>query len=334
MIDLSVGSPVDETPEFIQATLRESSNAPGYPLTAGTPELRAEIREWAQQRLGATGEFDVLPLIGSKELVAWLPTLLEVKSVLYPEIAYPTYSVGSALARAVGTAVPVDAARWPHAELAWINSPSNPTGRVHSANEINAVIDWSHKHDAVVAFDECYVEFGHTAVPQSVLSLTGGNNQNILALQSLSKRSSMAGYRAAFVIGDTGLIARIRETRRHAGMIVALPVQKAMVAALQDDVHVAQQRQRYNARRERLAPALERVGFVIEESKAGLYIWCTRHEADLDSVAWLADLGILATPGRFYGELGAGHIRLALTATDTEIDEVVVRLTSSIYPAE
>jgi succinyldiaminopimelate transaminase len=317
---------VDETPEFIQATLRESSNAPGYPLTSGTPELRTAMREWAQKRLGAIGDFDVLPVIGSKELVAWLPTLLEVKSVLYPEIAYPTYSVGAILAQASGTPVPADALLWPQAELAWINSPSNPTGRVHTDVEILEVINWSRKNGSVVISDECYAEFGHTATPQSILSFTAGNNRNILALQSLSKRSSMAGYRAAFIVGDVELIARIREIRKHAGMMVPTPVQKTMVAALHDDVHVAQQRQRYNARRNRLAPALERVGFMMEESKAGLYIWCTRGEADLVSVAWLADLGILATPGHFYGPLGAHHVRLALTATDAQIDEAIVRL--------
>lgn len=323
-----MGTPVDETPEFIQVALRESSNAPGYPLTAGTPALRGALREWAQNRLGATGDFDLLPLIGSKELVAWLPTLLEVKSVLYPEIAYPTYGVGAILGRAVGTPVPIDPSFWPDADLAWINSPSNPTGRVHSDNEVRAVIDWSRKHDAVVVSDECYLEFGHTSIPESILSFTDGDNRNILALHSLSKRSSMAGYRAAFLIGDKDLIARIREIRKHAGMMVALPVQKAMIAALHDDVHVAQQRERYNSRRERLAPALERSGFRIEESKAGLYIWCTRDESDWDSVAWLADLGILATPGHFYGELGARYIRVALTATDAQIDEAVLRLSA------
>ena len=311
--------------------LCESSNAPGYPLTAGTLQLRTALGEWAQVRLGATGEFDVLPVIGSKEMVAWLPTLLEVTSVLYPEVAYPTYSVGAILAKAIGTPVPIDPSRWPSAELAWINSPSNPTGRVHSDDEIRAVIDWSRKNNSVVVSDECYVEFGHTIIPQSILSLTGGMNQNILALHSLSKRSSMAGYRAAFVIGDSELIARIREIRKHAGMIVPLPVQNAMVAALHDDVHVGLQRQRYNGRRERLIPALERVGFVIEDSQAGLYIWCTREEADLDSIAWLADLGILATPGHFYGDLGARYIRLAMTATDAQIDEAGLRLSAAAY---
>jgi len=326
IVDLSVGTPVDPTPEFIQATLRESANAPGYPLTAGTQELRSAIREWAIDRLGATGDFDVLPLIGSKELVAWLPTLLEAKTVLFPEIAYPTYSVGAILGFAIGTPVSIDPTTWPDAELAWINSPSNPTGRVHSEEELKAVINWARAQKCVVASDECYLEFGDSSQPVSILSLTGGNNSNILAVHSLSKRSSMAGYRAGFIIGDSELIAKLREVRKHAGTIVPLPIQKAMVTALSDDVHVAEQRQRYNSRRERLAPALQSVGFDIHESRAGLYIWCTRHEHDWDSVSWLAELGILATPGSFYGVKGDHHIRVALTATDANIDEAVARL--------
>lgn len=326
IVDLSVGTPVDPTPEFIQETLRESANAPGYPLTAGSQELRAAIREWAIHQLGASGDFDVLPLIGSKELVAWLPTFLEAKSVLYPEIAYPTYSVGAILGSATGTPVPIDSAVWPQADLAWINSPSNPTGRVHSEEELKAVINWARASHCVVASDECYLEFGDGVEPVSILSLTGGNNKNILAVHSLSKRSSMAGYRAGFVVGDAELVAKLREVRKHAGMIVSLPVQKAMITALSDSVHVTEQRRRYNSRRQRLIPALQSVGFEIEESRAGLYIWCTRHEKDWDSISWLAELGILATPGYFYGAIADHHIRVALTATDADIDEAVARL--------
>ena len=326
IVDLSVGTPVDPTPEFIQAVVRESTNAPGYPLTAGTPELRQAIREWAIHRVGASGEFDVLPLIGSKEFVAWLPTFLEADRVLYPEIAYPTYSVGAILASATGTPVSIDPATWPVADLAWINSPSNPTGRVHSDEELKAVINWARQSNCVVASDECYLEFGDGVQPVSILSLTGGDNTNILAVHSLSKRSSMAGYRAGFVIGDADLIARLREVRKHAGMIVSSPIQKAMITALSDEVHVSEQRQRYNSRRNRLAPALQKVGFEIEGSRAGLYIWCTRREPDWDSISWLAELGILATPGYFYGAKGKQHIRIALTATDANIDEAVTRL--------
>lgn len=310
--------------------MRESTNAPGYPLTAGSQELRNAIYAWATRRLGASGEFDVLPLIGSKELVAWLPTFLEAKSVLYPEIAYPTYSVGAILGSAHGTAVSIDPMTWTSADLAWINSPSNPTGRVHSKEELLAVIEWARRTNGVVASDECYLEFGHAAQPVSILGLTGGNNRNILAVHSLSKRSSMAGYRAGFVIGDVALIARLREIRKHAGMIVPFPVQKAMITALSDDEHVEKQRELYSSRRERLAPALQKVGFEIVETKAGLYIWCTRHERDLVSVEWLAELGILATPGYFYGVKGDHHIRVALTATDANIDEAGERLNQVI----
>jgi aspartate/methionine/tyrosine aminotransferase len=162
------------------------------------------------------------------------------------------------------------------------------------------------------------------------LKSTDGDNRNILAVHSLSKRSSMAGYRAAFVIGDPALIAQILEVRKHAGMIVPLPVQQAMVAALSDSAHVAEQRNRYNARRSVLRPALEAAGFTIEDSVAGLYIWATRQESAWDSVAWLAELGILATPGVFYGDAGAQHIRIAMTATDDQIQSAAARLDAKV----
>jgi succinyldiaminopimelate transaminase len=326
IIDLSQGTPVDPTPEFIQQALRDASNSPSYPVTAGTPELRAAIKKWATERLGATGDFDVLPIIGSKELVAWLPTYLESKSVLIPEIAYPTYHVGAVLAAAKSVPVAIDAKSWPTADLAWLNSPSNPTGRVHSAEEVKACIQWSRANKSVLISDECYLEFDQNAHSVSVLSQTGGDNTNILAVHSLSKRSSMAGYRAAFMVGDSALIARIREIRKHGGMMVPLPVQKAMTVALADDVHVAEQRARYNARKDALRPALISAGFTIEFSDSGLYLWCTRNEDAWASVAWLAERGILATPGSFYGEQGKNHIRIAMTATDAHISDAVQRL--------
>lgn len=326
IIDLSQGTPVDPTPEFIQQAFRDSSNSPSYPVTAGTPELRAAIKKWATDRLGATGEFDVLPLIGSKELVAWLPTYLESTSVLIPEIAYPTYHVGALLGGAQSIPVGIDAHAWPVADLAWLNSPSNPTGRVHSITEMKACIDWSRANKSILISDECYLEFDQSAHSYSVLSQTGGDNTNILAVHSLSKRSSMAGYRAAFMIGDSALIAKIREIRKHGGMMVPLPVQKAMTVALSDDTHVAEQRARYNARKDVLRPALEAVGFTVEFSNSGLYLWCTRNEDAWTSVAWLAERGILATPGSFYGALGSMHIRIAMTATDAQIADAAARI--------
>ena len=324
-IDLSQGTPVDATPEFIQEVFKAASNSPSYPVTMGTPELREAIANWAKNELGASGEFGVLPLIGSKELVAWLPTILQSKHVLYPEVAYPTYLVGSMIAQTKSSTVDFDATNWPDGDLAWVNTPSNPTGRVHSDDELLNAINWARKGGVVVA-DECYLEFGNGITPKSILALTGGNNRNILAIHSLSKRSSMAGYRAAMMIGDKDLIAKILEVRKHAGMMVPLPVQKAMVAALGDNKHVAEQRDRYNARKAKVRSAIEKNGFKVDHSEAGLYLWATRDESAWDSVSWFAERGILVTPGHFYGEKGANHVRIAMTATDAQIDELVKRL--------
>lgn len=329
-IDLSQGTPVDSTPQLIQSALKESSDSPRYPVTAGTKDLQDAIRNWAINHLGASGDFDVLPLIGSKELVAWLPTILQSKKVIYPEIAYPTYLVGALLAQAEPIAVGVNAATWPNSDFAWVNTPSNPTGRVHSESELREAIDWSRKSGATLVCDECYIDFGDSVQPTSLLKYTDGDNSNILVVHSLSKRSSMAGYRGAFLIGDPKLIAEIREIRKHAGMMVPLPIQNAMVAALSDEKHVEVQRDRYNARRAILAPALIAAGFKVEESAAGLYIWCTRSEDCWKSVEWLAKLGIVATPGSFYGELGASHIRIAMTATDAQISDAAARIKEAI----
>lgn len=270
-----------------------------------------------------------MPLIGSKEFVAWLPTFLQSKKVLFPKVAYPTYNVGAIIAGAEPVAVDLDAKSWPDSDLAWINSPSNPTGRVHTESELRAAIEYSRSHKTPVVSDECYLEFGDSAQPSSILSFTDGQNSNILAVHSLSKRSSMAGYRGAFVIGDPALIKRILEIRKHAGMMVPLPIQHAMIAALSDDAHVLAQRTRYNQRRKTLTPALESIGFTIDYSEAGLYIWCTRGEDSWKSVEALAHLGILVTPGIFYGADGAQHVRIAMTATDGAIADAAARIRAS-----
>ena len=282
------------------------------------------MRNWATNKLGATGEFDVLPTIGSKEFVAWLPTFLQSKSVLYPEIAYPTYLVGSMISGATAQAVGIDANTWPKADLAWINSPSNPTGQVQSEAELAAVINWSRQKNAIVASDECYISFAKGA--RSILAVANGDNTNLISVHSLSKRSNLAGYRAAFIVGDTKLIAQIREIRKHAGMMVPLPVQKAMVAALSDENHVSEQANRYQQRRSQLKVALEKAGFKIEFSDAGLYIWCTRDEDCWSTVDWFADRGVLVTPGVFYGEHGSKFVRIALTATDENIGKTADRI--------
>lgn len=321
-IDLSQGTPVDPTPKFIQDALASASNSPSYPLTAGSEKLRSAIRDWATSNLGATGEFDVLPVIGSKEFVALLPTFLQSKTVLYPKVAYPTYLVGALMASAKAIPVEIDAKSWPVADLAWINSPSNPTGQVQTDSEILAAINWARENNSIVASDECYLSF--SKLSKSILALTGGNNDGVLSVHSLSKRSNLAGYRAAFVIGDLKLIDQIRQIRKHAGLMVSLPVQQAMIAALSDNNHAVEQAERYARRRSRLISAFSEIGFTIEHSQAGLYIWCSKNEDCFKTVEWFANLGILVTPGSFYGS--DKFIRVALTTSDENIDEVVKRI--------
>jgi aspartate/methionine/tyrosine aminotransferase len=228
-------------------------------------------------------------------------------------------------------AVEIDAATWPKSDIAWINSPSNPTGRVHSKSELETVIAYARSNNSLVVSDECYLNFPDTGPsPISILKLADGNNKNLLAVHSMSKRSNLAGYRAGLIVGDADVIAEIREVRKHAGMMVPLPIQKAMTAALGDEVHVAEQAKRYAARREVLSAALVAAGFKIDFSNAGLYIWCTRGEDSWDSVSWLAEIGILATPGIFYGQAGAKHIRIAMTATDAQIADAASRIMNNL----
>ncbi len=334
IVDLSVGTPVDPVPALVRDALAAASDAPGYPLTAGSPALRRAIGGWLARACGATAEgLGVLPTIGSKELVAWLPTLLGLGPgdiVVIPSVCYPTYEVGARLAGAEVVRADSLTAVGPtsRVRLVWVNSPGNPTGRVLPVEHLRKVVDWARERGAVVASDECYLSLGWEASPVSVLSgaVCGGSYDGVLAVHSLSKRSNLAGYRAGFVGGDPALVGELLAVRKHAGMIVAAPVQAAMVAALGDESHVHEQRRRYAARREVLRAALGHAGFDIQHSEAGLYLWATRGEDCWASVDWLAGRGILAAPGTFYGPGGGRHVRVALTASDERVAAAAARL--------
>lgn len=339
-INLSVGTPVDPTPAVIREALKAAADAPGYPATHGTAALRGAVVDWFVRRRGVANvdPQSVLPTIGSKELVGLLPSLLGLGAgdiVVHPSIAYPTYDVGARLAGATPLAA-TDVSEWEGnaaVKLVWVNSPSNPTGAVAGVDELRGIVEAARAVGAVVASDECYAELAWEApwtsegVP-SILDprVCGDSHDGLLAVYSLSKQSNLAGYRAAFVAGDTAVIARLLEARKHIGMIMPGPVQSAMVAALGDDAHVAEQRLVYGARRATLSKALVTAGFSIDDSVAGLYLWATRGEDAWQSVAWLAGLGIVVAPGSFYGPGGAMHVRVALTASDEHIDAAALRL--------
>ena len=360
--DLSIGSPIDPTPQVVRDALVAATDAHGYPTAAGTPEVRAAIGAWYARRLDVEGSVPaiatelreaavdalvrrhgvsidpaaVLPTIGSKELVALLPTLLGLGAgdvVVHPRAAYPTYEVGARVAGATPVAVD-DPADWPAGtKLVWINSPGNPDGRVWNVAQMRDAVVRARAIGAIVASDECYAELGwdepwrNERIP-SVLDprVAGDSRANLLSVYSLSKQSNLAGYRAAFIAGCGEIIARLLTNRKHLGLMPPAPVQHAMAIALGDDAHVDQQREIYRARRDVLRPALERAGFRIDGSEAGLYLWASEDRDAWESMSRLADLGILAGPGLFYGEASSRHVRLSLTATDERVRAAAARL--------
>jgi succinyldiaminopimelate transaminase len=332
IVDLSVGTPVDPVPAVIRAALAgPAADVPGYPTTYGLPALREALAGALDRRFGATVDpAAVLPTIGSKELVAWLPTLLGVgpgDTVAVPETAYPTYEVGALIAGATVVRLADGEAPPAGTRLVWLNSPSNPTGRVLSAEQLRAAVAAARAVGAVVASDECYLSLSFGAPAASVLAVQG-DHTGLLAVHSFSKSSNLAGYRAAFLAGDPRLVAELLEVRKHAGMIVPFPVQAAMEAAASDDAHVAEQVALYDKRRGRLRAALEGAGYRVDHSEAGLYLWTTAGRPCRETVHGLAEKGILVAPGEFYGPVGASHVRIAVTATDERIDEAVRRLGS------
>lgn len=334
IVDLSVGTPVDPTPAVARDALTAASDAHGYPQVWGTPGLRAAIIAHLRTRWGAgeLNEHQVMPVIGTKWLVAWLPTLLNLGAgdvVVIPTTAYPTYRVGAELVGATVVECDDPAAIPASAKLIWINSPANPHGAILWREQLVAWIEAARRVGAVLTSDECYGEFAWDAEAFSVLDegLNGGSVDGLLAVMSTSKESNLAGYRAGFVAGDEGLVRELLALGKHTGMMLGSPTLAAMQAVLSDREHVTEQRERYLARRRVMRAALEAAGFRIDHSEGSLYLWATRGEDCRVTVDWLAERGILAAPGDFYGEAGRQHVRIALTATDERIAAAVERLT-------
>lgn len=336
IVDLSIGTPVDATPPVVVDALGAAADSTGYPTAAGTAALREAASRWLARRLGVDcPAAQVLPTIGSKELVALLPFLLGLRGrVLVPELAYPTYDVGARLARCETVAVPLvdgllDLAALDRladgAVLLWANYPANPHGAVAPEPHVSALVEWARSRGVLLASDECYAELAWDLPFTSALRF---GTDGVVALHSLSKRSNAAGLRAGLVAGDRAVVARLLEVRRHTGLLVPGPVQAAMTAALDDDAHVDAQRDRYLARRTVLQRAAERAGLVVASSQGGLYVWAS-HPAYDDCwalVRALAERGILVAPGDFYGVAGRRHVRIALTATDERVAAAARRL--------
>ena len=327
----------------MQDALSAAADSPRYPATIGLETTRQACLDWLSRRGGVTGlGLDaVIPSIGSKELIAQLPLHLGVGPgdlVVFPELAYPTYEVGAALAGARTVATDSLVSLGPERPaLVWVNSPSNPTGRVLPPAHLRKMVDWCRERGVLLVSDECYLEMSSwdpgSPGPVSILhpDVCGGSPDGLLAVHSLSKRSNLAGYRCAFVAGDPAVVGELLAVRKNLGLMMPGPQQRAMVAALDDDAHVAEQHARYAARRTVLRTALEGAGFRIDHSEASLYLWARRQvdgrsEDCWATVAWLAERGILVAPGSFYGAAGREHVRVAFTATDERVTAAAERL--------
>jgi len=351
IVDCSVGTPVDPMPEVARRALVDAAPAAtGYPAAVGAPAYRQAAAAWIGRRFGVDVSPDVvLACIGTKELVASLPRLLSLRdpsrdSVLYPGIAYPTYEMGALLAGLRAVPVPldedwlVDLSRVSESDaeralLLWVNEPGNPTGSSGGAEHLRAVADWARGHGVIAASDECYAEFTYdeAGAPAPAATVLNAGQERALAVHSLSKRSNMAGLRAGFAAGDAELIGYLREVRKHAGLMTPGPVQAAAAAALADDAHVDEQRERYARRRALAVDALRACDLVHDGGPSTFYLWL--RDADGGEDGWsiarrLAERGLLVAAGELYGPGGAAHVRLSLTQTDERLALAFQRLTS------
>ena len=344
LVDCSIGTPIDPPPASVVAALSTSETERSYPPSIGTEAFREQVAAWSHTRFGVRIDpgSEVAAAVGTKEFVAGLPHWMKLRNpsrdtVLYPAVSYPSYEMGATLAGCRAVAVPVnedwsiqlesiseeDAKR---ALLMWVNTTGNPAGGL---DDLEAVAEWGRRNDVPVFSDECYCEFTWDGPPRTILS-TG--SEGVVSVHSLSKRSNLAGLRVGFYSGDADIVNYLREIRKHAGFMVPGPAQAAAVAALSDQDHVENQRTTYLARLERLSKIMARLGVEAPLPRGGFYLWVPAPEGD----AWLfvrrliEDLGLLASPGEFYGKAGAEYVRIAAVQGDERIALLEERCTANV----
>jgi succinyldiaminopimelate transaminase len=337
-VDLSIGTPIDPPPAAVVRALSSSSSERGYPSSPGSTELRRAIVDWISRRFGVAVESgQVAASVGTKEFVGTLPHWLRLRSpdrdtVLYPEVAYPTYEMGAILAGCRPVAVPLtpaghlalhaisesDAER---ALALWVNSPGNPTG---TCDDLGAVAAWGRRHGVPVFSDECYVEFTWSGPPRSILE---HGSEGVVAVHSLSKRSNLAGLRVGFYAGDADLVDYLQQVRKHVGMMVPGPAQAAAIVALDDDGHVIEQRQRYRRRLELISGILGTwLGVDVPLPDGAFYLWLDVGDGWKTAERLAREGGAVVSPGEFYGAVSDRFIRVAVVQPDERIELVGARL--------
>ena len=345
-VDLSVGTPCDPPPKVVLDALRESDSERGYPPSVGTAQLRDAATAWIERRFGVElGHDQLAACVGTKELVVGVPHWLRLRdpsrdTVLYPVVSYPSYAMGAELAGCRAVPVPVDdqwridLSRIDEADAAralclWVNTPANPTGAV---DDLRVAAEWGRARGVPVFSDECYVEFTWSGDARGSDGVAGrtileSGTEGVVAVHSLSKRSNLAGLRVGFYAGDADLVQFLAEVRKHTGLMVPGPAQAAAAAALGDQEHVHEQRHRYLARLERLRAVFAAMGLDAPLPSGGFYLWMRAPDGD----AWAltrrlaGDLGVVVSPGEFYGPASADHVRVAVVQPDDLIDLIIRR---------
>jgi succinyldiaminopimelate transaminase len=332
LVDLSIGTPYDPPPAEVVAALASSGAERGYPASIGSKRFREAAAGWMGRRFGVeVGLDNVAACVGTKELVANVVGWLRLRTpdrdtVLCPSVAYPTYEMGAILAGCRPLAVDDLAAVSEYAArralCLWVNSPANPTGALA---DLGAAAAWGRSHGVPVLSDECYAEFTWDGLPHTILE---HGLDGVLALHSLSKRSNLAGLRVGFYAGDPALVHYLAEVRKHAGFMVPGPVQAAAVVALDDDVHVDEQRERYLERLWFFADVLRAEGAKVDLPGGSFYLWAEAPGGDAwgftDDLA--ARGGVLVSPGDLYGPNGADHVRVAMVQPMDRLQLVADRL--------
>lgn len=338
VIDLSIGTPCDAPTASVVAALSSSNTERGYPPSIGSEPLRTAARQWMRRRFNIDMPLaQIAACVGSKEFVATTPQYMKLRrpdrdTVLYPAVSYPTYEMGATLAGCRAVPVPMNAAGGldlsaisaadaARALMLWVNSPSNPTGAL---DDLAAAAAWGRQHGVTVFSDECYVEFTWSRSGESILQ---HGADGVVALHSLSKRSNLAGVRVAFYAGDADVVNYLKDVRKHVGMMVPGPAQAAGVVALNDDAHVATQRDVYARRLQRTAEILSKwSGIAVPQPAGGFYLWFDAADGWQFAERLAREGGALVSPGDFYGAGGANNVRVAVVQPDAKIELLAKRL--------
>jgi aspartate/methionine/tyrosine aminotransferase len=344
VIDFGVGEPREETPAFIRSALAdalEREPVSTYPQSEGLPELRAAVARWCERRFGARLDpgTEIVPTLGSKEAIFHLAQVVGGRGarVAVTTPGYPVPARGALFAGAQVVELPLDPARgwrpdlraldWDAVALLWLNFPNNPTAATATPELLEEAAALARRHDVVLACDEAYSELWFAGDPP-VSALSLADRTNLLVVNTLSKRSSMPGYRSGFAAGDPAIVAALKRYRPNVGVAPQTFVQRAAAAAWDDEDHVAETRARYASKREVLLPALRSAGMRPAGGEASFFLWlAVDGDAEEFALRLLVERGIVVAPGPFFGLGGDGHVRVALVPTVDACREAARRLT-------